>query len=91
MSRVVWKYAVGVDDEWYPLPEGGQVVGLRAGSEVDELLVWVLQDEAATPKSSRQVRVFGTGHPVPDGAVHRGMLVAGRFVWHLFELDRPDR
>jgi hypothetical protein len=89
VSRVVWKYALGVNDEWYPLPEGGQVVGVAPGPVVDEVTVWVLQDEDAAPRSSRQLRVFGTGHPVPEGTEHRGLVSSGRFVWHVFEMDRP--
>jgi hypothetical protein len=90
MSRVVWKYAVPVDDRWYPLPMDGEIVAAGLGKGVNELLVWVLQRPDAEPGPERRVRVFGTGHVVPDGAVHRGTVFAGPFVWHLFEVVGPE-
>jgi hypothetical protein len=90
MSRVVWKYAVPIDDQWWPLPEGGQVVAAALGKTPEEVTVWVLQHKDVLPASARKVRVFGTGHDVPDGALYRGTVFAGVFVWHLFEMDRPE-
>src|SRR6187455_1333368 len=52
--------------------------------------LWVCVDTEA-PTAVRTFRVFGTGHPIPEGWVPVGSFIAaaGYFVWHVFECISP--
>jgi hypothetical protein len=83
-ERVIWKYQVLVSAGWHPLPEGSRVVAAAPTIIPDVIEMWLLQEPGA-PAGGRQVAVFGTGHPIPDGAEHRATVFAPPFVWHLME------
>ena len=59
-------------------------VGERAQHVVD---FWAEHDDEA-PASKRTFQIFGTGHPLPEDARHRGSTARtdDGFVWHLYEL-----
>lgn len=46
-------------------------------------------DDFRGPFARRTFQVFGTGHPLPDGAVWRGTCdrTPEGLVWHLYELE----
>lgn len=48
--------------------------------------VWALHTDS--PTETRTIRVYGTGQPLPDDAVHCGTAIApgGQLVWHLIEI-----
>lgn len=43
------------------------------------------KDDAAL--ETRRFAVRGTGHPIPNGAVHLGTVPMSSFVWHVFEVS----
>lgn len=86
MSKRVLKWSVTVDDQVHTIG-GGRVV--LVASQYGNLSVEVWTEEAGVDvEESRQVRVFGTGHNVPDDAEHIGSCIAGPFVWHVYEVAR---
>lgn len=51
----------------------------------DVVIFWAVHDDER-PVTFRRFQVVGTGHPLPEGAQHRGTAMAPPFVWHLVEL-----
>jgi len=47
--------------------------------------VWAIVDTEA-PKKVVKLRVFGTGHKLPEDCFYYGTFQAGMFVWHLFRI-----
>jgi hypothetical protein len=81
-DRTVWKFNLdtpGVND----LGVTGRVV--HVASQHDRLTIWVEVEVRSGP--TLRVRAVGTGHPVPEGAEHRGsaLLLDGDFVLHVYE------
>ncbi len=90
----VYRYEVPIDDGVHMLPAGRVVhVDTRRLRDVE---VWI-EDSSEDTSDDRRVRVYGTGHDVPEGAVHLGTALSplvpngagtpierGRFVWHLY-------
>jgi hypothetical protein len=88
----VFKYQV-VPDTLTKLPAGAHV--LSCGAQGYELFVWAL----VAPLQERDIRVFGTGHVMPDPVSPRGLTdddggtltfigtanMMGHLVFHLFE------
>lgn len=86
--KTIYKYQVPVDDQPHPVP--GTVVHVEADGHY-ALTVWaeVTPTKIGDPSDVDQVRLYrvhGTGHPIPDTEEHRGTVIAGVFVWHLYEL-----
>lgn len=83
MSAQIFRYEVPVDDRWH------EIAGCSTPLHVDcrdphvvEFWAWRRDDLPA-----RSLRVYGTGHPIPDGTKYRGTVIApgGQLVWHLIE------
>lgn len=94
-ARRMFRYAVPVDDQAHvirltdgPVRAVTAIRGLTAGSFVE---FWAEHAEGA-PVTARAFRVFGTGHPLPDGAEWAGTCPRTRdgLVWHLFEVPAGD-
>jgi hypothetical protein len=88
MSRQVWKYEVPIDDQWHELriPRDFRVLHVGQQTDPHRVCFWVdVRDDHL--KVGRRFCVFGTGHNVPPGAVHRGTVQDHQhgLVWHLFE------
>ena len=45
--------------------------------------VW-LEVDSDISMSKKTLEVFGTGHPLPAGALHCGSFATGPFVWHVY-------
>lgn len=86
--NTVWKYPLTTAWDFGPqthrVPEGGEVVGVDR-DPTGAPAVWVLVDTEA-PIVDRTFAVTGTGHPVPSGGRHCGLLVIGPFVWHVWDM-----
>jgi len=39
-----------------------------------------------TEEKSHTFRIFGTGHDIPNSAIHCGSLLNAGFVWHIYEV-----
>lgn len=94
MARYIYKYAVRIEDTPtdYLLDEGVEIlsVGLQYDPAwLEDVIVFYAYCEDFAPTKPRRFRVVGTGHQLPEGAVHRGTIVDGRFVWHLLEVPIP--
>jgi hypothetical protein len=82
----VLKWQVPLNDLPHAIGVGQVVlVAQQPHGRVDEVQVWTLETGA---DATREVRVFGTGHTIPDGWEPIGscLSVDGQFVWHVFEL-----
>lgn len=81
MTTRVLKWVVPVDDEYH-------YIGFGPVALVDmqnfNLCVWTIEKSPETEPYTREVRVFGTGHEVPEGHVHMGSAQNGPYVWHIF-------
>lgn len=84
MSRSMHRYEVPVDGQWHTFTLTGSPVAVAAG-EPHIVEFWAEHDDAAG-RTDRAFRVFGTGQPLPDGAVWAGTCarISG-LVWHLYE------
>lgn len=84
----IWKYPLEITDEQsVMLPEGSDI--LSAQVQGGTLCLWVKVNPKA-PLSRRTIRIFGTGHPVPDEPlvfIDTVQMAGGALVWHVFELE----
>lgn len=82
---VVWKFPLSnsASQTLLNMPEGAVV--LHFGLQADVPTIWAGCNPDADPVT-RSFQIFGTGHPIPDGAEYVGTFTAGPFVWHVFEV-----
>lgn len=87
-DRRMFRYVVPVDDRAHEFKLTGDPVAVAADS-LKRVEFWAEHDEDAGA-TDRTFRVFGTGQPLPHGAVWRGTCprIAG-LVWHLYEVTGP--
>lgn len=80
----IYRYEIPVDDNWHNIPLSGAILHV-ATRQPDRVELWALNSGGS--KADRMFRVYGTGQPIPDGAVHIGTAIipGGLLVWHLFE------
>jgi hypothetical protein len=84
MKTSVWKYRITRSGaNTFEMPQGAKFV--RFAMQAGDPTLWAHVDPDA-PFRNRQVQVFGTGHPIPDGAKYIDSCDDGPFVWHAFEL-----
>lgn len=84
MPGRIFRFEVPVDDRWHEIT--GCSTPLHVGCRdprVVEFWAWQRDDLPA-----RHLRVYGTGHPIPDGTHYRGTATApgGGLIWHLVEM-----
>lgn len=86
MSRSVWKYEIPVDDQWHPVPTPlpAVVVNVDSKGALGTVAVWAEVTTNSGETSKRRMRAFGTGQPIPKGAVYVGTALAGPLVWHIY-------
>jgi hypothetical protein len=91
----MWRYEVPADDAWHEVAltcEPAVAVVSPAGNVelVSGVEFWAERTEF--PATVRRFRVFGTGHPIPDGAAWHATCErgAGGLVFHLYEEISPD-
>lgn len=91
--RTVWKYDMALDSrpQTFDMPKGSALRHVAQQTPgLPSLQLWV---EVAPPPSSdpvfmesRTFVVVGTGHPIPRGFTHhRGTVLMGQYVWHVYE------
>jgi hypothetical protein len=89
MNKVVYRYEVPVDDEEHSitLPSAARVLHV-ASRRFAVVEFWTeVTDPPSVFLTPRRFRVFGTGHPVPEGWQYAGTSLDGLLVWHLYEKD----
>jgi hypothetical protein len=91
---VVLKWLIAVDDRTtqFALPADAEVVAVRAhDTDPAKVWFWTLHTQPAESHIGprvryRNLRVYGTGQPIPVPCAHLGTAFAGGLVWHLIEL-----
>lgn len=86
--RTIYKYPFEIGqggDASIQMPEGATI--RRVVVQHDTPTIWAEVDTGAK-LVVRNLRVYGTGHPIPAGAVYVGTWDDKPFVWHLYELPR---
>jgi len=81
--RTIWKYALGAPVFEVTVPKGGIVRLVETDPATGYPAVWIEHDGG-----DAEVRTFvtvGTGGGVEEGLEHRGSVIAGSFVWHVYE------
>lgn len=84
----VLKWPVPLDDQWHDIGNGLPVMVGEQG-DPNTAQVWTTQSEKDKGEPWK-ARVFGTGHEIPDDAIHLGSYqsMARPLVWHVFALPR---
>jgi hypothetical protein len=80
----IWKFPLQVADRQTVMMPGGAAI-LTAQMQSGQLCLWA-QVEATQTKTPRVIRIFGTGHGIPDADNdYIGTVQMGPLVWHVFE------
>lgn len=90
MARYIYKYAIPLHGPaQFLLDEGVEIlhVGMQYDPQYleDVVVFWAYCTDGA-PTAPRSFKIVGTGWEVPKGAIHRGTVQQGQFVWHLMEV-----
>lgn len=82
--RRVLKWTVPVDDHAHEVGSG-PVCLVACQTSAEQVQVWTLESDATLGRTWL-AQVYGTGHDVPEGALHLGSVMAadGALIWHLF-------
>lgn len=89
-SRKMFRYEVPVDGQPHEHLLASDPVAVAA-PVLECVEFWAEQDPEVVP-ARRVFQVFGTGHPLPDGARWVGTCPRiGGLVWHLYELRGEGR
>lgn len=96
-ERRVLRYEVEVDDRAQVVALQGPVLHVEAIREegwatVKHKVEFWAEGDPSRRGEQRTFQVFGTGQPLPEGAVWRGTTArtSEGLVWHLFELTKGD-
>jgi len=84
--KVIWKYPLVVADvQTLLLPEDAQPLAVQ--EQHGDLCLWAHVDPTK-PLVDQQIRMYGTGHLIPDGLdqeeYHIGTVQHYELVWHVF-------
>lgn len=81
--KTIYKYPIEITDEQFiDIPRDHEII--RAGLDpAGHVCIWAEIDKSS-PTTPVGIYVLGTGHPVPDNAVHLGSFVQIPFVWHVY-------
>lgn len=81
MKRIL-KTDIPIDDQWHVV----ETADVRhVGQQHDDTTVTFWWEETADVRA-RRLRVFGTGHEIPDDTTYVGTVQASNgLVWHLIE------
>lgn len=90
MSRTIWKFEIPVDDRWHEvnMPAPAKIVHAACVGAYGTVWVWAEVTPEGKETDARKLRVFGTGHPIPDEATYVGTAPSAPFIWHVYELTR---
>lgn len=88
MSRAIWKFPLKITDAQHiTAPAGAKIIAVQM--QGDTLCLWAIVNPDA-PTKRIEIRVHGTGHPLPVDADydHIGTVQAsgGALVWHVFRV-----
>lgn len=85
--KTIHKFVLRTNEQPVEMPVGAEI--LTAREQGDNICVWAMVDAQQTMREKRALRVFGTGHELPDDPnlkyVGTAMLQGGALVKHVFE------
>jgi len=85
--KKIYKYELALkDSQQIEMPVGAKI--LYTAVQNDQICLWALV-QPENPTQEREVRIFGSGHDVPDAITERHyygtiLMQNGQFVWHIF-------
>jgi hypothetical protein len=85
MSKTIWKFELSLEHPNIEMPAGAQILHIATQRETP--CIWALVNPKA-PTMTRYLRVYGTGHPMPnDPGAYLGtfQLHGGSLIFHVFE------
>jgi hypothetical protein len=90
MAKTIWRYPVEViDEQVVTVPAGAKILTIATQGETPCLWVELtLPGKVWDDGEHRTIRIFGTGHPMPDDpGVYIGsfMLKGGVLVFHAYD------
>lgn len=82
--RTIWKFPLAITDQQaISMPSYADIVSVQR--QGDSLCLWAIV-APENPQQRRDIRIVGTGHPMPDDRlVFIATVQDGPFVWHVFE------
>lgn len=87
--NTIYKYQIPVTDEQtLRLPLGAKI--LSCGNQFENLCIWALIDKSQKNTEDKIIRIYGTGHDIPNlfqsflGTV---IFDQGRLIFHVFIKD----
>lgn len=94
VDRRMFRYVVPVDDAVHVIPLSHSPVGVAAvtGAHGYVSVEFWAEHTKGAPQVKRAFRVFGTGHPLPDGAkwVATCPRTPSGLVFHLYEIPAVE-
>ncbi|MET0439193.1 MAG: hypothetical protein ABW043_17040 [Devosia sp.] len=84
---VVYKYPLRSPVVSVEMPDGGAIRLVARDPASVNPAIWVEHD-LRQPAVRRTFLVFGTGMEVEAESTHVGSLIAGDYVWHVYERHR---
>lgn len=87
--RSVWKFPFTPAGECEVMATDSFEVALVAlDPQTKEPAIWIDdQRSGRSPDYPRRFKIFGTGHEVPDQAVHVGSVIQQAMVWHVYKVQ----
>jgi hypothetical protein len=87
-KRQIFRYIVPVNDQPHAIPLTHDPLYVANGDTLDEVEFWAEHD-SDSDEWAATFQVFGTGQPLPDGAVYVGTCPRTRegLVWHLYRIS----
>lgn len=84
MKRV-HKQVISLSDHWHPID--GVPLYVAQENRIDQSSVTVWFEDHDTPIKGMSVKVFGTGHQIPERAEYVGTVrTEVGFVWHVYSM-----
>ncbi len=91
MRRTVHRFDLRITDavQYVPVDSPDKIVLVAESDRISHgVAVWTeVNLDVPLPDRGLGVQVFGTGHPIPNDAVHLGSWSSGPFVWHLYAVS----
>lgn len=84
----IWKEEIGIEDTVnLLLPLGAEILSCQV--QHDTPCIWYKCDSVQS-REPRTLRMFGTGHPIPEGLdlkfIDTIQVLGGTLIFHVFEL-----
>ena len=88
VNRVVFKFPLQPTNGLHLISVNGPSRVVACAKQHGLLYVWIEQDDAGERPDPQAIllQVFGTGQLIPPGYDHRGTVLIGPFVWHVYQL-----